>query len=54
MCQAAANEIEIQCGREYGFATPDTKLRTTDLSILYSDQLQGLPTNNLAAEPGYV
>ena len=50
MCVKAADGIQLQCGREYGFAKPDQTPRATDLNILSPAELQGLPTNNLDAE----
>ena len=50
MCKAAADGIKLQCGREYGFAYAHQMLRATDISSMAESQLQGLPTNNLAAE----
>ena len=50
MCKAAADGIKLQCGREYGFADAHQMLRATDISSMAESQLQGLPTNNLAAE----
>ena len=35
---------------EYGFADAHQMLRATDISSMAESQLQGLPTNNLAAE----
>ena len=50
MCEAAADGIKLQCGREYGFADAHQMLRATDISSMAESQLQGLPTNNLATE----
>ena len=33
-CVKAADGIQLQCGREYGFAKPDQTPRATDLNIL--------------------
>ena len=49
MCTSAAEAIKLQCGREYGFSDGE-KLRASKLSSLTSDQLEGLPTNNLSTE----
>ena len=50
MCISAAAAIKLQCAREYGFSDEDEKLRTTDLSVLTNEELEGLPTNNLITE----
>lgn len=50
MCISAAESIKRQCGREYGFADDDQKLRATDISILTTEELEGLPTNNCINE----
>ena len=49
MCIDAADKIMLQCGREYGFSM-EASNRTTDLSTLTKEQLQGLPTGNLKCE----
>ena len=49
MCKGAAEAVKLQCGREYGFTSGEA-LRATDLSVLDTNQLEGLPTNNLSAE----
>ena len=49
MCSSAAAAVKQKCGREYGFSDGE-KLRATDLSMLSASDLEGLPTNNLAAE----
>ena len=49
MCTGAAEAVKLQCGREYGFTSGEA-IRATDLSLLNSNQLEGLPTNNLPAE----
>ena len=48
MCIAAADAIQRQCGREYGFSSEP--LRATDLSKLTREQRRGLPTNNCISE----
>ena len=50
MYEAAADGIQLQCGREYGFAAANQNLRTSDISSMTETQFQGLPTNNLSAE----
>ena len=50
MCTAAAETILQQCGKEYGFSKDQYPLRATDLSILTSQELDGLPTNNCISE----
>ena len=50
MCLSAAEAIKLQCGREYGFADEDEKLRATDLSKLTSHELENFPTENLVTE----
>ena len=52
MCLHAAQVFDRQTGREYGFgkfhlANPP---RATQLNLLTSDELEGLPTNNLESE----
>ena len=48
---AAADCIQLQCGREYGFAAnPDEELRAADLSKIPDEKLVNAPTNNLINE----
>ena len=44
-CVSATTAIKRQCGGEYGFAEGED-LRTTDISELNHQELQGFPTNN--------
>ena len=48
MCNGAADAVQLQCGREYGFS--NDKPRTTVLSDLNAAEIDGLPTNNLVTE----
>ena len=48
MCIAAADAVQLQCGREYGFSLEP--LRATDISKLDPEQRRGLPTNNCIAK----
>ena len=50
MCEAAAEGIKLQCGREYGFSESGEVPRATVLSSLSTNELEGLPSNNLSAE----
>ena len=50
MCTSAAEAILRQCGREYGFSKIEEPLRATDLSLLSSQELKELPTNNCISE----
>ena len=48
---AAADCIQLQCGKKYGFpALPDTELRASDLSKIPDDDLLDAPDNNLICE----
>ena len=52
MCLHAAQVFDRQTGREYGFAKFHlaNPPRATQLNLLTSDELEGLPTNNLESE----
>ena len=49
-CTSAAEGIQLQCGREYGFAKDDQEARATKLFKLSYEDLKDLPTNNLDTE----
>ena len=49
MCTDAAEEIKLQCGREYGFSDSEPS-RATHLDKPSANELTGLPTNNLDIE----
>ena len=49
MCTDAAEEIKLQCGREYGFSDSEPS-RATQLDKPSANELTGLPTNNLDIE----
>ena len=50
MCVDAADGIQIQCGREYGFAKEGEESRATELYKMSLAELKDLPTNNLDCE----
>ena len=50
MCVDAADGIQIQCGREYGFANEGEESRATELYKMSLAELKDLPTNNLDCE----
>lgn len=51
MCKDAADALDMQCGREYGFGKfKDKEQRATKLYDLTTEQLKDLPTNNIIAE----
>ena len=53
MCTAAAEVLDRQAGREYGFGEAHNitnQPRATQLNLLTEEELAGLPTNNLDAE----
>ena len=51
MCLDAANVLERQAGREFGFGQSlDLEKRATSLHILSKDEIKDLPTHNLDAE----
>ena len=52
MCQAAAECLQLQCGREYGFASSKEAegSRATDLTKVPKATLRQAPTNNLVCE----
>ena len=51
LAKAAAVCIQVQCGREYGFAAdPNEELRAADLTKIPDEELLFAPTNNLIAE----
>lgn len=53
MCKYAADAIALQCDREYNVSPGDPvpeKPRGTVLSLCTSEELEGLPTNNLDPE----
>ena len=49
-CTSAAEGIQLQCGREYGFAKDDQEACATKLFKLSYEDLKDLPTNNLDTE----
>ena len=50
MCSDAGDGIQMQCGREYGFAAEGEKPRATELYMMSQQELDYLPTNNLDCE----
>ena len=50
MCVDAADGIQIQCGREYGFAKEGEESRATELYKRSLAELKDFPTNNLDCE----
>lgn len=51
LTEAAADCIQLQCGREYGFAAnPNEKLLAADLTKISDEKLINAPTNNLINE----
>ena len=51
LTKAAAECIQLQCGREYGFAAdPNEELRAADLTKIPDAELVFAPTHNLVAE----
>ena len=46
MCADAGDGIQMQCGREYGFAEGE-KMCATELHKISQQELDNLPTNNL-------
>ena len=51
LTKAAAECIQLQCGREYGFAAdPNQEMRAADLTKIPDEKLVFAPTHNLVAE----
>jgi len=51
LTKAAAECIQLQCGREYGFpANPNAEQRAADLTKIPDKELVFAPTHNLVAE----
>ena len=51
MCIDAAAGMQMKCGRKYGFAEEDATSRAAaQLFLLTTDELFGVPTNNLICE----
>ena len=51
LTKGAAECIQLQCGREYGFAAdPNEELRAADLTKIPDEKLVFAPTHNLVAE----
>ena len=50
MCEHSAKALKLQCGREYGFADEGQEARAIDLTLLTTEELKDLQTNNLICE----
>ena len=46
LCSDAGDGIQMQCGREYGFAKDGEKPCATELHKMTQEELENFPTNN--------